>query len=85
MEDLIIRLSPCYCQECGEDEIDLYLYNNKPIGYKSMILYSSKSKILAKLDHYELSYAKCNKCNTKFMIDWRHTMPTAGYKKIEFK
>lgn len=85
MQDAFERLSAAYCPNCQEDGlIEMYNVYNKPIGYRSMVKYLSKEETLDRIDHTELSYAKCIKCKKEFRIDWTLDLPRATTLKFNF-
>lgn len=76
MNKVFDRISNSYCPICNQDYlIELYETNDRPIGYRAICRYNKLDELNKILNRVELSYCKCIRCKTKFIIDWRYGYP----------
>ena len=76
----IVNLSPTYCPKCKENNlVDIYTDTDKPIGYIQKVKFMHELNLIKMFydTKLELSYCKCNKCKTKFKINWMNKLPSA--------
>lgn len=70
LKNIVKRLSPNTCPNCGNNNISIYDKFDKRINYSLLCKYNSKDQIKKKLENTDLKYMRCDICKSIFTLNW---------------
>lgn len=88
MRNIVRRLLPSECPNCGSHSICLYDKYDRRINYPLLCKYNTFDQIKKKLEKSDLKYMRCDNCKSVFILDWTKKeipYPTTKNKYKEFE
>lgn len=88
LKNIVKRLLPSTCPNCGNNNISIYDKFDKIINYSLLCKYNSKDQIKKKLENTDLKYMRCDVCKSIFTLNWTkgaipYPISKDSYKRFE--